>query len=351
MSFPLGELAERLGVALRGDPDRRVERAASLAQADERAVSFLANPKYRRQLAETRAGAVVLCAEEAPRCPTAALLAQDPQLTFARLLGLLYPEAPVLAGRHPSAVIADSARIDPSAWIGPAVVIEGDCEIGARVFVGPGCVIGTGCSIAEDSRLVARVTLCQGTLVGRRALIQPGAVIGGDGFGFAREADRWVRIPQIGRVRLGDDVEVGANTTIDRGALDETHIGDGVKLDNLIQIGHNVVIGEHTAMAACSGISGSTRIGRHCTIGGAVGAAGHLEIADGVHFTGMAMVTRSVQEPGVYSSGIPAMPNGEWRKVVARIRQLEEMARRLNALEGAVAGLCGGSGMPAVGEG
>lgn len=345
MSFALGELAERLGIVLRGDPERRVERAATLAQADECSVSFLTNPKYRRQLAETRAAAVVLRADQAARCPTAALLAPDPQLTFAQLLRLLYPQPAVVPGRHPSAVIANSARIDPTAWIGPAVVIEEDCEVGARVLVGPGCVIGRGCAIGEDSRLVARVTLCQGTLVGRRALIQPGAVIGGEGFGFAREGERWVRTPQVGRVRLGDDVEVGANTTIDRGALDETRIGDGVKLDNLIQIGHNVVIGDHTAMAACSGISGSTRIGRHCTLGGAVGAAGHLEIADGVHFTGMTMVTRSVRDPGVYSSGIPAMPNGAWRKMVARIRQLDEMARRLKALEARVAG------MPAIEEG
>jgi UDP-3-O-[3-hydroxymyristoyl] glucosamine N-acyltransferase len=333
LQLRLGELATRLGVAFHGDPERTLERVATLTQADERSVSFLANPKYRRHLQETRAGAVVLSPSHLEGCPTAALLTADPQLTFARVVRLLYPEPEVPAGRHPSAVVAESARVHPSAWIGPTVVIEDEAEIGARVFVGPGCVIGKGCVIGEDSRLVARVTLCWGTLVGRRALIQPGAVIGGDGFGFARDGERWLRIPQIGRVRLGDDVEVGANTTIDRGALEETWIADGVKLDNLIQIGHNVTVGENTAMAACSGISGSTRIGRNCTIGGAVGTAGHLEIADNVHFTGMAMVTRSVTEPGVYSSGIPAMPNGEWRKTVVRIRRLDEMERRIKALE------------------
>ena len=346
MSFSLGELASRLGVTLQGDAERRVTRVATLAQADEGCISFLANPKYRKRLANTRAGAVILAPAHLADCPTAALVAADPHLTFARLMRLMYPAPAVTPGRHPSAIIADSARIDPTAWIGPATVIEEEAEIGPRVYVGPGCIIGRGCSIGEDSRLVARVTLCGETLIGRRALIRPGAVLGADGFGFARDGDHWFRIPQIGRVRLGDDVEVGANTTIDRGALEETWIGDGAKLDNLIQIGHNVWIGENTAMAACSGISGSTRIGRNCTIGGAVGMAGHLEIADEVHFTGMAMVTRSVSEPGIYSSGIPAMPNGDWRKVVARIRQLDEMARRIKQLEAALESLGRPSAMP-----
>lgn len=336
MSFRLGDLAERLGVALRGDPDHQVERVATLAQADERSISFLSNPRYRRQLTETRAGAVVLATAHLADCPTAVLLSENPQLTLARLLRLMYPEPDPVPGRHPSAVIADSASIHPSAMICAGVVIEDKVEIGERVVVGPGSVIGKGCVIGPDSHLVARVTLCWGTLVGRRVLIQPGAVIGGDGFGFAREGDRWVRIPQMGRVRLGDDVEVGANTTIDRGTLDETLIGDGVKLDNLIQIGHNVTIGAHSAMAACSGVSGSTRIGCGCTFGGAVGIAGHLEIADEVHLTGMTMVTRSIGEPGIYSSGFPLMPNAEWRKAVARIRELDAMARRIKALEAAL---------------
>jgi UDP-3-O-[3-hydroxymyristoyl] glucosamine N-acyltransferase len=340
LSFRLGELAEQLGADLHGNPCQTVERVATLAQADASSISFLANPRYRRLLAETRAGAVVLAHPYEQICPAASLVTADPQLAFARLMRIMYPGEPVVGGRHPSAVVAASARIAPSAWVGAAAVIEDDVEIGLRVFVGPGCVVGRGCVIGEDSRLVARVTLCWGTVIGRRALIQPGAVLGGDGFGFARDGERWLRIPQIGRVFLGDDVEVGANTTIDRGALDDTHIADGVKLDNLIQIGHNVFIGENTAMAACSGISGSTRIGRNCTIGGAVGTAGHLDIADNVHFTGMAMVTRSISEPGVYSSGIPAMPNREWRKTVGRIRRLGEMASSIKELQRAT-GLVG----------
>jgi UDP-3-O-[3-hydroxymyristoyl] glucosamine N-acyltransferase len=194
-------------------------------------------------------------------------------------------------------------------------------------------MIGEGVEIGEDSRLVARVTLCAGTRVGQRALLHPGCVIGREGFGFARDGDRWVRIPQIGRAILGDDVEIGANTTVDRGAIGDTVIHDGVKLDNQIQIGHNVEIGENTAMAANVGISGSTRIGKNCTIAGAVGMAGHLEIGDQVHFTGMAMVTRSFTIPGVYSSGIPAMPSAEWRRGVARFRHLDDLARRVKQLE------------------
>jgi UDP-3-O-[3-hydroxymyristoyl] glucosamine N-acyltransferase len=243
----------------------------------------------------------------------------------------------VKGGRHPSAVIAEGATIDPSAWIGPLCVVDEGAEIGPRVFVGPGSLVGAGCRIGEDSRLVARVTLCQGTLVGRRALLHPGCVIGREGFGFAQEGSHWLRVPQLGRAILGDDVEVGANSAVDRGALGDTVIADGVKIDNLIQIGHNVQIGEDTAMAACSGISGSTRIGRHCTIGGAVGMAGHLEIGDDVHFTGMAMVTRSFTQPGTYSSGIPAMPSAEWRRAVVRFRQIEDLARRLKRLEEQVA--------------
>ncbi len=276
---------------------------------------------------------MIVSTECAPEAPVPVLISENPYLTFARAAELLHPRPPVVGGVHPSAVVAPSARIDPSAWVGPLSVIEDGVVIGRGVFIGPSCVIGTGCSVGAQSRLVARVTLCEGTRVGRRVLLHPGCVIGREGFGFAKDGNRWVRIPQIGRTQLGDDVEIGANTTVDRGAIDDTLIADGVKIDNLIQIGHNVEIGENTAMAACSGISGSTRVGRNCTIGGSVGMAGHLQIGDDVHFTGMAMVTRSLSDAGVYSSGIPAMPNAEWRRVVARIRQLDEMARRLKRLE------------------
>jgi UDP-3-O-[3-hydroxymyristoyl] glucosamine N-acyltransferase len=333
MEMTLSDLAAAVGADLDGDGDLRVSRVASLDRAEPSCIAFFADQKYRSDLKGTRAGAVVLRAGDLADCPVAALVSPDPHLTFAYAARLLHPPTPVVGGRHPSAVIADGADIHPSAWIGPLVVVEEGAEIGPRVFVGPGSLIGARCRVGEDSRLVARVTLCEGTVVGKRALLHPGCVIGREGFGFARDGGRWLRVPQLGRAILGDDVEVGVNSAVDRGALGDTVIADGVKIDSLIQIGHNVQVGEDTAMAACSGISGSTRIGRNCTIGGAVGMAGHLEIGDDVHFTGMAMVTRSFTEPGTYSSGIPAMPSAEWRRAVVRFRKLEDLARRLKRLE------------------
>lgn len=336
MEFSLAELSARLGVRLRGDGAVRVSRVAPLDDATAGSLGFLGDSKYRRHLAETRASAVILAESDLELTDRPVLVSDNPYLTFARAARLIHPDPPVVGGIHPSAVIDPSAKIDPTAWVGPLSVLEADVEIGPRVFVGPGCIIGAGVAIGEDSRLVARVTLCSGTLVGRRALLQPGAVIGREGFGFARDGERWIRIPQVGRAVLGDDVEIGANTCVDRGAIGDTCIGNGVKLDNHIQIGHNVEIGDNTAMAAKSGISGSTRVGRNCTIAGAVAMAGHLEIADGVHFTGMAMVTRSFPEPGSYSSGIPAMPSADWRRNVARFKHLDEFARRLKALEASI---------------
>jgi UDP-3-O-[3-hydroxymyristoyl] glucosamine N-acyltransferase len=336
LSLSLEELSRGIGAELRGSGDIRVSRVDTLARGDGTSIGFFTDHRYRDDLARTRAAAVVLAERDLGLCPAAALVTPDPQLAFARAARALHPPPAVVGGRHPSAVVAESARIDPSAWIGPTAVVEADAEIGRRVFVGPGCIVGAGCRLGDDTRLVARVTLCEGTQVGQRVLIHPGAVIGREGFGFAKDGERWLRIPQLGRVRLGDDVEIGANTTVDRGALDDTVIEDGAKLDNLIQIGHNCRIGENTAMAACSGISGSTQIGRNCTIAGAVGMAGHLLIGENVHFTGMAMVTRSFPDAGVYSSGIPAMPNMEWRRNAARFRHLDELARRLKRVEDAM---------------
>lgn len=333
MAIKLQELANRLGVELRGDGERYVQRVETLERADDASLCFFGDRKYQAELGATGAAAVILAEPDVPLCPVAALVSTNPYLTYARAARLLHLEPAVTGGHHPSAVVAPGAQVDPSAWIGALAVVEEGAQIGPRVFVGPGSIVGSGCRIDEDSRLVARVTLCPEIRVGKRVLIQPGAVIGREGFGFAKDGERWVRIPQLGGVRLGDDVEIGANTTVDRGALEDTLIADGVKLDNLIQIGHNCQIGENTALAACSGISGSTKIGRNCTIAGAVGMAGHLTIGDDVHFTGMAMVTRSFTEPGCYSSGIPAMPSAQWRRSIARFRHLDEFARRLKDLE------------------
>ncbi|TVQ89760.1 MAG: UDP-3-O-(3-hydroxymyristoyl)glucosamine N-acyltransferase [Chromatiaceae bacterium] len=330
-------LAAQLGVEFVGSGDVLIERVAAVEDADSGCLTLFASRKYLTALRRTDAGAVILDSEYVGDAPCPCLVSPNPYLTFARALEIIHPRVRPAPGCHPSAVIDADAQIDPSAAVGPLCVIEAGVVIGSAAEIGPGCILQRDSRIGAGSRLVAAVTVCAGSLVGERVLLHPGAVIGRDGFGFARDGERWVRIPQIGRVRIGNDVEIGTNTAVDRGAIGETVIANGVKLDNLIQIGHNVQIGENTAMAACSGISGSTQIGRNCSVAGAVGMAGHLRIADGVHFTGMAMVTRSVASPGVYSSGIPAMANADWRRNVARFRHLDDLTRRVQRLEATLA--------------
>ncbi|WP_295541473.1 UDP-3-O-(3-hydroxymyristoyl)glucosamine N-acyltransferase [uncultured Thiohalocapsa sp.] len=336
MALAASELALDLGLTLRGD-DVTLAGVAPLHAATADSLSYFADPRYRDRLATTQAGAVIVGRADADAAPCTALIADNPALAFAQAAARLHPRPRPPAGVHPSAVVDASAHIHPTAAIGPLCVIAADVRIGAEVELGPHCSIGAGSHIGAGSQLVARVSVCAGAHIGARNLLHPGAVIGRDGFGFAKDGERWVRIPQVGSVRLGDDVEIGANSIVDRGAIEDTVIADGVKIDNLVQIGHNVVIGEHTAMAACSGISGSTHIGARCTIAGAVGMAGHLHIGDDVHFTGMAMVTRSQDSAGVYSSGIPAMPNAEWRRLIARLRRLPVLQARVQQLEQAPA--------------
>ncbi|MBD3639524.1 MAG: UDP-3-O-(3-hydroxymyristoyl)glucosamine N-acyltransferase [Marinobacter sp.] len=332
-SYRLGDIAKALGAELKGDPEVQITGLATLSAAGPGQISFLANPAYGKYLTETRASAVILSPAAAKDAPTNVLLLDNPYLGYARLSHWFDP-APVAApGIHASAVVDPSARIADSASIGPNAVIEAEAEIAEHVVVGAGSVIGARCRIGRDTVIKPRATLAHDVVVGQRCHILSGAVIGSDGFGFANEKGVWHRIAQLGRVVLGDDVEVGANTTIDRGALDDTVIGDGVKLDNLIQIAHNVHIGEHSAMAAMVGIAGSTRIGRHCVFGGASGVAGHLEITDQVHLTGMTLVTGDIREPGVYSSGTSADTNRQWRKNAVRFRQLDVLARRVKELE------------------
>jgi UDP-3-O-[3-hydroxymyristoyl] glucosamine N-acyltransferase len=325
MSVAIGELAVRFGCALRGDPQLQVDHVAPLGTADDRAVSFLANPRLASQLAGTRAGAVVLEPASAAHCPVAALIIRNPHVVFARIAALLHPLPVPVPGTHPSAVVEPGASVDPSAEIGALTVVAAGAQIGPRCRIGPGCSIGGQVRLGADGRLGAHVTLEAHVRIGARALIHAGAVIGADGFGLAREDDgRWLKVPQVGGVLIGDDVEIGANTTIDRGAIEDTVIGDGVKLDNLIQVGHNVHIGAHTAVAACTGISGSTRIGARCMIGGGVGFAGHIEICDDVVIAGMSTVTHAIRQPGTYGSLIPAEPMRHWKRAVARLKQLAE---------------------------
>ncbi|MEX2474967.1 UDP-3-O-(3-hydroxymyristoyl)glucosamine N-acyltransferase [Marinobacter sp.] len=331
--YRLGDIATELGAELNGDPDTPINGIATLQAAVPGQIAFLANPSYVRYLKNTQASAVILSPSVASESPTNVLLLDNPYLGYARLSHWFDPVPRPISGIHPTAVVDPSARIADSASVGPQVVIEAKADIGEGVVVGAGSVIGARCHIGAHSVLRPRVTLAHETVVGQRCLIQSGAVVGSDGFGFANEKGVWHRIAQIGKVVLGDDVEVGANTTIDRGALDDTVIGDGVKLDNLIQIAHNVRIGDHSAMAAMVGIAGSTHIGKHCVFGGASGVAGHLNIADQVHLTGMTLVTGDIREPGVYSSGTSADKNRQWRKNAVRFRQLDTMARKLRELE------------------
>jgi UDP-3-O-[3-hydroxymyristoyl] glucosamine N-acyltransferase len=337
----LGDLAEAVGARLEGDPEIRIQGVGSLERAKPGEISFLGNPRYRRFLEATRASAVILAPDHAEACKSALLFSENPYLAYARAASCIFPDPASPGGCHASAVVAASARLDPSAWVGPCAVVGERVKVGAHVVIGPGCVLEDDCHIGEHCRLIARVNLCRGTQLGRRCLIHPGAVLGSDGFGLANDRGRWVKVPQLGRVVVGDDVEIGANTTVDRGALEDTVLGDGVKLDNLVHVAHNVTIGEHTAMAATAAVAGSTKMGRHCMIGGMTGIAGHLTIGDNVQFTGASQVTRSFKDAGVYSGNLPAMDNGEWRKAIARIRHLDEMAKRLKLLERQVAAMQG----------
>ena len=329
----LAEVAHLLGAELRGDGEAVITGLGTLQNAGQGQVTFLANEKYARHLPETEATAVLVRPEFAEQCPGNALLLDDPYHGFARLSHLFDTQPASEAGIHPSASVSPTARIASTASIGAGVVVDADVCIDEGVRIGPGSVIGTRSYLGEGTFLAANVTLYHDVVLGQRCRISSGAVIGSDGFGYAHAGDHWERIAQLGGVRIGNDVDVGANTSIDRGALDDTLIGDGVKIDNNVQIGHNVEIGDHSAMAAQVGIAGSTRIGRHCIFGGASGIAGHLTIADHVHLTGMTMVTKNLNEPGVYSSGTGVEPNRDWRRSVARFRQLDDMARRLRQLE------------------
>jgi UDP-3-O-[3-hydroxymyristoyl] glucosamine N-acyltransferase len=327
----LGEIATRFSLDLRGDAAMPIHGVATLADAGAGQLSFLANPRYRAQLATTGADAIVLRAADVDAFNRATLIADDPYVAFARIAAL-YERAPAaIPGLHPSAIVGEGARIAASASIGPCCVIDADAEIGDGVLLGPHCIVGRGCRVGAQSRLVARVTLVQDVALGKRVLVHPGAVIGADGFGIAFARDHWEKVPQLGGVVIGDDCEIGANTTIDRGALGDTVIEEDVRLDNQIQIAHNVFIGAHTAMAGCSAVAGSARIGRYCLIGGSAGILGHLELADRVTVTAMSLVTHSLREAGEYSSGTPIQENRRWRRNAARFKHLDEFVRRVDA--------------------
>jgi len=328
-AYSAADLASRFGLELAGDADVVVRGVATLANATPGTLAFLANPKYRSQLAETRAGVVVMRADDAQGFNGTALIARDPYAAFARMSALFEPAAARPAGVHPSAVVDPTATIDPTAHLGPHVVVGARSTIGAGAVLGPGCIVGDDCSVGDGSELIARVTLVVRVRLGKRVRIHPGAVLGADGFGLAMDGGHWIKVPQLGGVVVGDDCEIGANTTIDRGALEDTVLEEDVRLDNQIQVGHNAVIGAHTAMAGCAAVAGSARIGRYCLIGGGAGILGHLTLCDRVVVTAMSLVTHSIREPGEYSSGTPIMDNRAWRRSAARFKQLDSLARRL----------------------
>lgn len=332
MSLTLDEIVARLGGELLGDGRLAVRGVATLDDAGPDQLGFLANPKYRTKLAATRAGAVILAPEAASGCRSAAIVTPQPYLYYARVAQWLHPQVRPTAGVHSSAVVegrvSESASVGANARIGYGAIICDDVVIEANCCVGDDCIVGAGAWLHAGVSVYAR---CR---IGARTIIHSGAVIGADGFGFAREKDgSWVKIPQTGRVLIGDDVEIGANTTVDRGALGDTVIEDGVKLDNQIQVAHNVHIGAHTAIAGCVGIAGSTRIGRRCTIGGAAEIIGHLEIVDDVNISSGTMIAKSVTKSGHYTGCVPFLEHAEWLQNFSRLRHLNSMADRIRALE------------------
>lgn len=319
MALRLGSIVEQLGGELHGDPELEIRALAPLESADAYALSFLSNPRYQQQLATTGAGCVIVAPamQDIARARGACIVADNPYLYFARVTQLWQQarQRPMAPRIHPSAVVDPSAEVDATAQIGPL------------------CVIGPGARIGAGTVLKSRVTVSEDCVIGARCLLHPGVVIGADGFGFAKDGERWEKIEQLGAVRIGDDVEIGANTCIDRGALADTVIENGVKLDNLIQIGHNVRVGRNTAMAGCVGVAGSAVIGANCTIGGGGAVLGHLTLADNVHVSSFSLVTRSIHKPGQYTGFYPLDDNASWEKNAATLKQLSSLRERLRALE------------------
>ena len=333
-SLKLSELARRFGLTHRGDGDTLITGVGTLPDAEAGQISFLSNPAYREHLAHTRASAVILTADDADKCPVSTIICEDPYVGYARIATCFDPVIRAEPGIHESASVDPASDVGSDVHIGAGSVVGPGCEIGDTVEIGPGCVLIANCSVGKGSRLVANVTLCDGVSLGERCIVHPGAVIGADGFGLAFDQDHWVKIPQLGTVRIGNDCEIGANTTIDRGAIGDTVLEDDVRLDNQVQIAHNVHIGAHTAMAGLSGIAGSTRIGRYCMFAGSSGAVGHIRIADRTTVHYRSVISKTITEPGtVWSSALPALPVYKWNRVAAFLKNLDKMGRRVLKLE------------------
>jgi len=331
--YTLGAIIERFGGELVGDADVVVNQVAPLSSALSWHISFLSNPKYRRQLQNCRAGAVIMGVAERDATDLPRILSDNPHAYFARVSALLNPRQALAPGIHSTAIVDQTATIPTSATIGAFVFVGAGVKIGEHVVIGSGCHLGEGVEVGDDSLFYPQVVIYQGCVIGKRAILHSGAVIGADGFGLAMENGCWIKVPQIGRVVIGDDVEIGANTTVDRGAMDDTIIENGVKLDNQIQVAHNVHIGAHTAIAGCVGIAGSAKIGKYCTVGGSGMILGHLEIVDRVNISAGTLVTKSIAKAGTYTSVMPFSEHQDWLKNAAHLRHLDKIAEKLSELE------------------
>jgi len=332
--YRLAELAERFECQLYGDGETPITTVCTLQAGKPEAISFLANRKYHRYLSSTRAAAVILKPEDADDCPVPALAHRNPYACYARVAQFISEAGDEKTAEiHPSAIIDPSAFIGQGVSIGPYSVIGKNASIGDNCFIGPGVIIAAGAGIGQGSILYSNISVYKDCIVGKYAILHAGVVIGSDGFGIAQDEGEWVKVPQLGRVVIGDNVEIGASSTVDRGAIDDTVIEHGVKLDNQVQVGHNVHLGAHSAMAGCSGVAGSTTIGKRCTIGAMTAVLGHIELVDDVHITAKSMVTKSISESGVYSSGTPLQPNIQWRRNFTRFGHLDEIAKRVTKLE------------------
>lgn len=333
VQYRLGELAERLGLELSGSPERVIRGISALNAPRPDTISFLADSRQRDKLTETLAAAVILRQADREHCPVDALISADPYLSYAYLTALFAPRPSAGVAIHPTAVVDPGARLGAGVRIAANAVIAEGVTLEEGVEIGPGTVVLQGTRIGALSRLLANVTVHHDCVIGQRALIHSGAVIGDDGFGFAKDGKNWVKIHQLGRVVIGDDVEIGSNTCVDRGAIADTVIGDGAKLDNLVMVAHNVQVGARTVMAGCVGIAGSADIGEDCMLGGGVGVSGHLRIPSGTTVLGMSLVSGSLREPGVYASGMSVLERKDFQRNAVRFRQLDDLAKRIAALE------------------
>lgn len=332
-TYTLGTLAELLQVELIGDPDCVIDGLATLQQASPGKLGFLSNPSYAKQLSNCKASAVIIAPRHIEACKLNKLVSETPYVIYARASQLFDNSLSASSTVHSTAVVNEYAELADDVSIGPNAVIEADVVIGPGSNIGPGCIVGEGSLIGEGCQLYSNVTIYHRVKLGNRVVIHSGAVIGADGFGFAFDGEKSIKIAQLGSVQIADDVEVGAGTTIDRGALDDTVIEQGVKIDNQVQIGHNCIIGAHSVICGCAAIAGSVVIGKYCVLGGGSGVVGHIRIADRVKVSAMSLVSQAIDTAGTYSSGTGIMETARWKKNIVRFRQLDDISKRLRSME------------------